>query len=192
MESQKNIVHVTEEIIKSWKEKKYDRAYFLTGHALHMIQDSFSQAHTLRDATDSNHLLKEVCYYSEEPKLNPVQGQICFHKPLDPRDGIWILKGPEDKNFNPAELNEQQKRDALISEARWARTASVYYLFFLAKRLQSAPNPETATGELQKTLKEELFIGFQKDLHPEYSLMKKGILNCGGLSKKTVELEKKE
>lgn len=84
---------ITIEGIRSWLKKDYPRAVFFFGHATHVLQDSFSSAHTLRDMSANSEII-DHCYYGG-PQRKALQKigkdkKYCYHKPIDPGDLIWL------------------------------------------------------------------------------------------------------
>lgn len=92
------------------KDENVRKSLFFLGHATHMIQDSFSEAHgrrerldespfskALRPAQKRNHDIQEICYFGfnldavQNPLGHKTRLNSCHHSAMEiVRDGIWI------------------------------------------------------------------------------------------------------
>lgn len=170
--AREKIARTTREGVRLWRAGGRRLALFLFGHATHTIQDSFSPAHTIRADKDHNHDLLKICYYGYAAG----GGDSCYHLPVDPRDGIWIrmpnqllLAAKESPGesaaivpyvpvFTDFMLFDSFKESALKHEARLARTATMRYLYLMARYLRKS-EPDDDFSRLGKILKENLFEG---------------------------------
>jgi hypothetical protein len=82
---------------KSEREENVRKSLFLIGHATHMLQDSFSEAHGKRKTRSENHDLLEICYFGfdtdilRHPRSHSKRLNSCHHS-MDEmlRDGLWV------------------------------------------------------------------------------------------------------
>jgi hypothetical protein len=182
---------------------------FLAGHGLHMIQDSFSPAHALRQ-TSGNYNLVDICYYGKRvPGVTS-----CYHEENDHRDHLWLLQDMTNsialttrewksrgetvksleslESFILSDASESDKVAYLKHEARLAKVASIKYLNITLKTLLALPKAElarpTAFQARKKAFLEEmtrLLEGKIKNSSGPFSeVMPEGILNCSQLNKK--------
>lgn len=94
------------------------------GHATHIIQDSFSPAHVVRDGKQ----LLDHCTYGARSE------GVCYHEESDERDRIWKQDGGSCE-FDP----NQRNWACLIPEAKAAAMATAGFLA-LAGRLALEPD----------------------------------------------------
>lgn len=99
-----------------------DEGLYWIGHATHVIQDSFSEAHVQRDGRR----ITEFCSYGKE-----FPG-ICYHLSVDARDYVWH-QGLEPCTINPNRRDE----DCLHKEAKWAVEATKGYLRMMGRLISS-------------------------------------------------------
>ena len=143
--TRKDLVNILSQAFDSLARNKKSEYFFLVGHGLHIIQDSFSTAHTQRQDS-GNYNLVDVCYYGDRVDNE----KACYHKDADNRDDIWLTKDLTDlflltkkewmprgelvksiDNFDSfvlASASENDKRAYLKHEARLAKIASIKYL----------------------------------------------------------------
>lgn len=122
---QNTITTVTIEAVNTFKSNRQDtNALLLTGHATHMIQDSFSAAHTKRTG-EAGINLEDHCSYGPE-----VPG-VCHHEENDSRDQIY--KSPW--------CSVVASDDCLIPEAQNAIRATTSYLVWLANAVTRQSTP---------------------------------------------------
>ncbi len=81
-DSRQRLVDATLEAWQAMTDGNSARGMYYLGHALHMIQDSFSPAHTQREGNDLKSLT-DICAYDRP------QSEACVHQELDPRDRVW-------------------------------------------------------------------------------------------------------
>lgn len=81
-DSRQRLVDATMESWDALTQGNTARAMYYLGHALHMIQDSFSPAHTRRGGDDLKSLT-DICAYDR-----PLS-EACQHQELDARDRVW-------------------------------------------------------------------------------------------------------
>jgi hypothetical protein len=202
-QSREAIKYATQEAVKAWRAGERTKALFLMGHVTHIIQDSFSTAHTHRLNAQNNYNLADVCFYGNDMgrKINDPSGRnqpTCFHAATDGRDAIWNITD-EQRKVTASEWphegsiqcdkasgypeTEDQKRNCLKHEARLARLATEKYLYLVMSHLNS-PNPKDMPTFLA-SLDSRLFEGpvGRADLDVK---MAQGIMRCEGLS--TVEI----
>ena len=209
--SRGRILRLSADAAKLWSSE-HEKALFLLGHATHVIQDSFSPAHTVRASKEQNNDLKDVCYYPVGSGPTTPSSPICFHKTVDDRDRIWLTKGDPaevERNhkewgegvdtvddltkFNPNDLPPAGQRSRLKNEARLARAATERYVLLalseFRKRAQDA-GYDADGKRLAERLTNRLFEGGE-DVAGLDGLLSKGIMRCDGLSRATVTLTRK-
>jgi hypothetical protein len=114
-----NILNVTLWSLSFFQKGEREEGLFWLGHAIHILQDSFSKAHTLRGGPFFKKIL-DICTYGE--KFN----SICFHKKYkDIFDGDRIWKKELNCHLNPFERTFFCLKD----EAQAAVSATAGYLF---------------------------------------------------------------
>jgi hypothetical protein len=143
--TKKDIVKVLSQAFDHLAKNKKSEYLFLVGHGLHIIQDSFSTAHTQRQDS-GNYNLTDICYYGD--RLN--HEKACYHEDIDKRHHVWLtqdLTGPislTKKEWEPrgepvksidrydrfvlSDASENDKKAYLKHEARLAKIASIKYL----------------------------------------------------------------
>ena len=181
------IRHITIQAAKAWKAHEIEKALFWLGHATHVIQDSFSAAHTQRDwrtPDERNSNLKEICYFSKaQYKILANAKQLdkyCYHNDPDLRDIVYIhtdgafqrtrSEWPETQveNCNKLasdvfEVPPSKKEVCLKDEARLARVATAKYFYLFAEYthdLQTKPGfDDPQYFELSQRLRRRFFEG---------------------------------
>ncbi len=202
LKARDNIKYVTKEALNYWQNGDLSKSFFLIGHALHTIQDSFSPAHTVRDLSVNNNILR-ICFFGQnmakkfelnDPKY---KNELCYHQPPDTRDAIWSTNPNKYKetlkNWNSEEVSqcnkyndypetEDSKKGFLKHEARLARVASEKYLFLIFNQLSPQNLNQKNIESFLAALDTNLFDGpvGEKDLDQK---MPNGIMRCEGLSK---------
>ncbi len=159
--SQQKILIASATSATEWSKGNIKNSLFLLGHALHIIQDSFSHAHVLRHQANGNYQIKDICYYGvdkrQELKFLKKEYMACYHPTVQTNsideavlgDSIWTRTESLVKNvkFNFRDeasklcpmtthqyvLSDDDKIQCLNSEARLARDASVKYLYLMAE-----------------------------------------------------------
>jgi hypothetical protein len=143
--TKKDILNVVAQAFDYLAANKKTEFLFLVGHGLHIIQDSFSSAHTRRQNT-GNYNLTDLCYYGERQENESA----CFHEENDERDQIWLMREPADlfaltkkewavrgesvkafksiDKFDLIKASEKDKRAYLKHEARLAKIATIKFL----------------------------------------------------------------
>ena len=142
-----------------WKKGNIDNSLFLLGHASHIIQDSFSHAHTKRQSAAGHFELNDVCYYGVDKRNDLIvyskENMACFHPMIETNsieeavlgDSIWIRSQAQLRNtkLNYRDedaqlcsmathqyiLSEELKTKCLNLEARLGRDATVKYLYLI-------------------------------------------------------------
>lgn len=181
-----------------------ENALFLFGHATHIIQDSFSPAHTRREEGASGYALKDVCYYGSEQQAR-LQGRgiassACYHETVDlVGDGIWVRTdeqlaktrkewGKDEKvsrSLTNYQYTDAMKRTHLKHEARLARDATVKFLYLVATdiaahRRAGIAYTEAEQQKLAKRIEKEFFDGAAK-IDGFKERFPKGVMRCDGL-----------
>lgn len=199
-EARETISRATFSAVREWQAGNADVALFLIGHATHIIQDSFSPAHTRRDLTDANAPIRDVCYYGDgnRRRLGPkLKNSACYHDVVDLGDGIWIRSNQQeelaralyaDEEVQQCWLHrqymitERSKRSCMKAEARLARDATVKYLYLVAtelyqRRVEGRPYDERDNAQLQRRLERELYDG-GAEIPGFKNRMPGGIMRC--------------
>lgn len=131
--SRGRIVEATRRAVAAWRAGDVTRAQYWLGHAQHIIQDSFSPAHTPR-VGPSLHTLADVCTYGRT-----VAG-VCRHAKVDARDRIWL-------DTPSCQLNPLSRGQTCLSPgALQAMYASTGYLRTFAKLVTKTPEADVATA----------------------------------------------
>lgn len=200
--ARQNIKFVTKEAVTRFREGKKSEALFLIGHALHMIQDSFSPAHTIRAKDEDNNDIKQICFYGVAmgKKFDTSQKdgdmKLCYHSSPDSRDAIWNTSSARykealknwksesatqcDKNQNYPET-ESDKNSCLSNEARLSRVASEKYLLIVFGELSPNNMTPRSLENLDEILEKNLFEGPSGNAELDEK-MPLGIMRCDGLS----------
>lgn len=143
--TKKDILNVMSQAFDYLAVNKKNEFLFLIGHGLHIIQDSFSSAHTRRQSS-GNYNLTDLCYYGERQENETA----CYHEENDERDQIWLMREPADlfaltkkewlvrgeavkaiksiDKFDLIKTTEKDKRAYLKHQARLAKIASIKFL----------------------------------------------------------------
>lgn len=216
MIAREKILRASIDAIKLWQSGERNQFLFLIGHATHMIQDSFSPAHTIRQSREDNNNVVDICYYPDSgaPPAVP-ETQICFHKSVDNRDFIWLAAHEPDeiaktksewlsrgeevepledvKKFDPNDATEAERHAHLKHEARLARTATAKYLYLIFEDLEAREkgllnDPDFKV--LNQKLTTQLFEGNNGEAGLA-DIMPQGIMRCETLNKKSVHLTRK-
>lgn len=187
------------------KEVNTRKSLFFLGHATHMLQDSFSEAHGRRHDRHQNHDIREVCYFGFDLDLQAFTDEKSFKKRLNSchhsaseivRDGIWIrdsharnrvhTEWPVEKVIDdtPYEIQRcvrnfsmkvMDNEKCLKHTPRLARTATAKYLLVMMAYLQNSEKEEIGSY-----LKRTLFEG-SLGLSGIDETMPNGVLRCGNL-----------
>lgn len=204
----RNLTKVTVSILEKLKDENKIPAYFLIGHALHTIQDSFSTAHlNRRESSKDNYDVVDICHYTgnNEPK----EPSICFHHKVDHRDNIWLIndakvlkhtqrewgplgqkamaathiKTPSDlTEFDIYEIADNEREHYLTHEARLAKVAGARYLIAVAKLATDLNTADiTAQQDLIGAFLKSHFFEGNMNTEFEKTIMPKGVLRCEGL-----------
>ncbi len=199
MDSRSKIKHITQKAIEAWDKGQKDEALFLMGHALHVVQDSFSPAHGIR-RTSGNFDVTEICYYGTKINQAIAGDGACYHKTPDGRDTIWNVSPDQQKQTQalwPDEDSIQcdksngypdtdaRKRSCLKHEARLARLATEKYLHLMLSHLSRSPDDRKSVEAFIASLDSRFFEGptGEPDLDQK---MDRGIMRCEGLSEQQV------
>ncbi len=200
--ARQNIKFVTNAALERFREGKKSEALFLIGHALHMIQDSFSPAHTIRASDEDNYNIKQICFYGvsmfKKFDISQKDGEtrLCYHSSPDSKDAIWNVSSSRykealknwkaepasqcDKNQNYPET-EQDKNSCLSNEARLARVASEKYLLIVFGEMSPNNITPRSRENLEDILEKNLFDG-PVGISELDEKMPQGIMRCEGLS----------
>ena len=114
---------------------------YWSGHGLHILQDSYSPAHVVRDGAYGERV-QEFCTYSVQ-----LPG-ICFHTKLDARDRIW--RGDRlDCALNPG----ARSWDCLTESAQNAADASFEFLAAIQRsRMEGGSTDQALEAGLSRFL----------------------------------------
>lgn len=82
IQSRDRIINATHVAMDKWAAGDRAGAEYWLGHATHIIQDSFSAAHTTRSGTLLR-TLGDVCTYGRKVS------KVCYHQTIDTRDRVW-------------------------------------------------------------------------------------------------------
>ncbi len=82
VKSRDRIINATHIAMDAWASGDRAGAEYWLGHATHIIQDSFSAAHTTRSGTLLR-TIKDVCTYGKQVS------RVCYHQTIDTRDRVW-------------------------------------------------------------------------------------------------------
>ena len=112
------------------------RYHYWIGHALHILQDSYSPAHTIREGPEGQTVVT-FCTYRVQAK------GICYHHEVDARDRVWradSLRCTFDSKI--------RDWDCLVPHAQHAAIASADLLAELSQRLESDEPLESALSRV--------------------------------------------
>jgi hypothetical protein len=141
-----NIMNVTLWSLSFFQKGEREKGLFWLGHATHILQDSFSKAHTLRGGPFFKKIL-DICTYGE--KFN----SICFHekyKDLYRNDRVW--KKELNCNLNPFERSFFCLKD----QAQAAVYATAGYLFTVGLLIEEKVfSPFEVKKEIRDFLEED-------------------------------------
>jgi hypothetical protein len=176
-------------------------SWFLIGHSIHMLQDSFSPAHSVRNQA-GNFNLVDVCYYG--PTDDSRKGQICHHEEADARDHIWLVnsnvkaitlakglwesKGEQVNSVNSIEdieITEEATpyvHSLFTHEARLAQVATSKYLYTVGNFFKTLPL-SVATDAGFAELERRVMLVFDSAGEIFQDTMSEGVLNCSELTK---------
>lgn len=119
------------------------------GHATHMVQDTFSKAHTIRDGR----ILVDHCTYEVKDSA------ICFHNDGDTRDDVWRQDGGTCE-FDPTNRNWA----CLVPEAQAAAQATAGLL--------------TVAGQLALNKDLDIDSTLRRWFHGDPQMYESGYLDC--------------
>ena len=181
-----NIISVTTDALHRWRADKVAEAVFLFGHVTHMIQDSFSSAHTLRLDRQHNFDLANICQYAKSGTSNDAI-QPCIHKTMDGRDRVWLNSSQvnqtkvawldEDVSVctpDHSDLPESTLLKCLTHEARLAKLATARYLAVVDQLIST----DASDADVSATLKRLLLDGVDEALWGKEARMSNGIYRC--------------
>ncbi|MCX6129567.1 MAG: hypothetical protein NTX25_10950 [Proteobacteria bacterium] len=128
---QKTIATATYKALDLLRSGDRDGGLYWLGHATHIIQDSFSAAHTQRLEPDGRRIT-EFCTYGRR-----IRG-ICYHETVDLRDRVW-------HEGLSCQANPMQRNlDCLRGEAQWAVDATASYLKLMARLVYGSDHDDEA------------------------------------------------
>lgn len=191
------------------REANVRKALFFIGHATHMLQDSFSEAHGKRGTRKENFNVKEMCYFGfdtdifEHPRSHERRLNSCHHS-VDEivRDGLWLK---DSKGINrvkkewPGEPIIEDSYDGIYTclknftkkltnntscikhTSRLARTATAKYLLVLINYNQTFDNEAVAEKDHMRTYLMENFFEGNLGLKGLDETMSEGVMRCEGL-----------
>lgn len=114
---------------------RYHYHYWI-GHALHILQDSYSPAHVMREGPESQTILN-FCTYGMQAN------GICYHHEVDARDRVWRAD-----SFRCTFDSDRRDWDCLVPEAQHAAVASAELLAALSQRQVSGEPLETVISRV--------------------------------------------
>jgi hypothetical protein len=193
---------------KALRQANLRKSLFFVGHATHMLQDSFSEAHGKRKARKNNHDLSEMCYFGfdtdiiENPTTHSTRLNSCHHS-LDEivRDGLWVkdYKGinrvkrewPDEPVVEESlsgvytcmknfTLKLTDNETCLKHTPRLARTATAKYLIVLINYMKFDDVTISKKDHLKNYLVENLFEGSLR-LQGLDETMPDGVMRCNNL-----------
>jgi hypothetical protein len=122
--SRARIINATSIAMQYWQAGNRAAAEYWIGHAAHIIQDSFSAAHTTRSGTLLR-TLGDVCTYGRK-----VSG-VCYHSTIDSRDRVW--RTTFSCTFDP----NNRSWGCLTAQAQSAAYATGGFLRVIGRHVQS-------------------------------------------------------
>lgn len=177
-EGRRKISGVLQNAALQWEKGNIENSLFLIGHALHILQDSFSHAHVLRENFVGKFRIKDICYYGDDKRheLQIIKKEFmaCYHPTLEFNsieetilgDSIWVRTDQQLKNtkFNFRDedvkkcpmtthqyiIFDDEKEDCLNGESRLARDASVKLLYLVAENFHKHRHVKYTKEELVK------------------------------------------
>ncbi len=114
---------------------RYHYHYWI-GHALHILQDSYSPAHVLRAGVEGQ-IVDGFCTYGVRTK------GICYHHEVDPRDRVWRAD-----SLRCTFDSDQRDWDCLVPAAQYAAVASADLLTELGQRLVTSEPLESVVSRV--------------------------------------------
>ena len=130
MEGRNKISTVAKSAVQEWKKGEIAHSLFLLGHAIHIIQDSFSHAHVIRDVKPGKHFkIKDICYYGsgkrQELSVLKKENMACFHPMVDFSlssveesvlgDSIWVRTADQKREAAAHFSDEPVKRCSMMT-----------------------------------------------------------------------------
>ena len=140
-----SIIKATLKAFSFFRKGQKEEGLFWIGHASHIIQDSFSRAHSLRSPPSFKEI-EDICTYGKRFE------SICFHKNYEDiihGDRIW--KVDLNCNLNPFEKNYS----CLKPEAQAAVLATSGYLFIVGELVEEKKFLELGVEKAVKKVLEE-------------------------------------
>ena len=195
-------------LLPAERQANVKKALFFIGHATHMLQDSFSEAHGKRKTRRSNHDLSEMCYFGFDDDIfrHPIDHEkrlnSCHHS-IDEivRDGLWLKdsKGINRvKNEWPDEpvvedsysgvykclknftLKLTDNNTCIKHTPRLARTATAKYLLVMINYGRFNDKTIAAPDHLRNYLMDNFFEG-SLGLKGLDETMSEGVMRCDNL-----------
>ncbi|MBM4251692.1 MAG: hypothetical protein FJ146_06955 [Deltaproteobacteria bacterium] len=114
---------------------RYHYHYWI-GHALHILQDSYSPAHVTRVGPEGHSILA-FCTYGVKLK------DICYHHEVDARDRVW-----RGDSLRCTFDSDRRDWDCLVPEAQHAAIASAELLAALSQRQVSGEPLESTLSRV--------------------------------------------
>jgi hypothetical protein len=215
--SRNTIIKVTKEVSRimrtptiSPKERATNvkKALFLIGHATHILQDSFSEAHGKRASRKSNNDVTEMCYFGFDTDIikHPVDHETrlnsCHHS-VDEiiRDGLWLKDSKGIQRVKKEWPNEPVIEDSnsgvytclknftlkltdndtcMKHTPRLARTATAKYLLVMMEYMKVDNATVAQKGHLDNYLIDNFFEG-SLGLKGLDETMPNGVMRCDQL-----------
>jgi hypothetical protein len=123
VKSRDRVINATSIAMQKWQAGDRAGAEYWVGHATHIIQDSFSAAHTARTGTLLR-TLTDVCTFGRKVK------NVCYHELIDSDDRIW-----NDSLLCQLDPNNREW-ECLTPQAQSAAYATGGYLRLIGRHVQ--------------------------------------------------------
>lgn len=118
---QQAILRTADAALRDYRSGNWESGMYWAGHALHIIQDTYSPAHVSRIGFEGRQII-DFCSYSIR------QNGTCFHDKVDQRDRVWRTD-----SLSCTFDSDKRTWDCLSPEARNAAIASAALLEQLAR-----------------------------------------------------------
>ena len=114
---------------------------FWLGHAVHILQDSYSPAHVIRTGMEGS-VIADFCTYAVKAP------GVCYHQEVDPRDRVWRTD-----SLRCTFDSHQRDWGCLTTEAQYASYASADLLAELAQsQLSGEPTEQVLSRVMARRL----------------------------------------
>lgn len=122
---QQAITRTADAALRDYRSGQWESGMYWAGHALHIIQDTYSPAHVTRIGFEGRQIV-DFCSYSIR------QNGTCFHDKVDQRDRIWRTD-----SLSCTFDSDKRTWDCLSPNAKDAAIASTTLLVQLARAYTS-------------------------------------------------------